>query len=91
MIALQKKKYVHVINPITGKSEQGNILSVSVLSKSCFKADAYATAMMLGDIEYAINLTNRVGEIESFIIYVDSNNDIADYSSDGFMKNIINP
>ena len=89
--SITKKKYVHVINPITGKSEQGNILSVSVLSKSCFKADAYATAMMLGDIDYAIDLTNRVGEIESFIIYVDSNNDIADYSSDGFMKNIINP
>jgi len=89
--SITKKKYVHVINPITGKSEQGKILSVSVLSKSCFKADAYATAMMLGDIEYAIDLTNRVGEIESFIIYVDSNNDIADYSSDGFMKNIINP
>ena len=46
---------------------------------------------MLGDLEYAIDLTNRVGEIESFIIYVDSNNDITDYSSDGFMKNIINP
>ena len=89
--SITNKKYVHVINPITGKSEQGNILSVSVLSKSCFEADAYATAMMLGDIEYAINLTNRVEEIESFIIYVDSNNDIADYSSDGFMKNIINP
>ena len=89
--SITKKKYVHVINPITGKSEQGKILSVSVLSKSCFQADAYATAMMLGDIEYAIDLTNRVAEIESFIIYVDSNNDIADYSSDGFMKNIINP
>ena len=89
--SITKKKYVHVINPINGKSEQGNILSVSVLSKSCFKADAYATAMMLGDIEYAIDLTNRVGEIESFIIYVDSNNDISDYSSGGFMKNIINP
>jgi len=89
--SITKKKYVHVINPITGKSEQGNILSVSVLSKSCFKADAYATAMMLGDIEYAIDLTNRLWEIESFIIYVDSNNDITDYSSDGFMKNIINP
>jgi hypothetical protein len=46
---------------------------------------------MLGDIEYAINLTNRIEEIESFIIYVDSDNDITDYSSDGFMKNIINP
>ena len=89
--SITKKKYVHVINPINGKSEQGNILSVSVLSNSCFKADAYATAMMLGDIDYAIDLTNRVGEIESFIIYVDSNNDINDYSSDGFMKNIINP
>ena len=89
--SITKKKYVHVINPITGKSEQGKILSVSVLSKSCFQADAYATAMMLGDIEYAIDLTNRVEEIESFIIYVDSNNNITDYSSDGFTKNIINP
>ena len=89
--SITKKKYVHVINPITGKSEQGKILSVSVLSKSCFQADAYATAMMLGDMEYAIDLTNRVEEIESFIIYVDSNNNITDYSSDGFMKNIINP
>ena len=26
--SITKKKYVHVINPITGKSEQGNILSV---------------------------------------------------------------
>jgi thiamine biosynthesis lipoprotein len=89
--SITKKKYVHVINPINGKSKQGKILSVSVLSKSCFQADAYATAMMLGDMEYAIDLTNRVEEIESFIIYVDSNNNINDYSSDGFMKNIINP
>lgn len=88
--SITNKKYVHVINPITGKSEQGKILSVSVLSNSCFKADAYATAMMLGDIEYAIDLTNRVEEIESFIIYIDSNNNITNYSSDGFKKNIIN-
>ena len=85
------KKYVHVINPINGKSEQGKILSVSVLSNSCFMADAYATAMMLGGIDYAINLTNSLDDIESFIIYVDSNNDITNYSSDGFKKNIINP
>jgi len=89
--SITNKKYVHIINPITGKSEQGKILSVSVLSNSCFKADAYATAMMLGDIEYAIDLTDRVEDIESFIIYVDSNNNITNYSSDGFKKNIINP
>ena len=89
--SITNKKYVHIINPITGKSEQGKILSVSVLSNSCFKADAYATAMMLGDIEYAIDLTDRVEDIESFIVYVDSNNNITNYSSDGFKKNIINP
>ena len=89
--SITNKKYVHIINPITGKSEQGKILSVSVLSNSCFKADAYATAMMLGDIEYAIDLSDRVEDIESFIIYVDSNNNITNYSSDGFKKNIINP
>ena len=39
-------KYVHTLNPINGKSEQTNILSVSVLAENCFEADAYATAFI---------------------------------------------
>ena len=73
-------KYVHTINPLNGKSQQSNILSASVISKSCFVADAYATAM-----------TKNNDEIESLIIYFDSNNNLSEYISDGFKELIIEP
>ena len=84
-------KYVHTINPINGKSQQSNILSASVISKSCFVADAYATAMMVGNLDYIINLTENNDEIESLIIYFDSNNNISEYISNGFKELIIQP
>ena len=84
-------KYVHTINPLNGKSQQSNILSASVISKSCFVADAYATAMMVGNLDYIINLTENNDEIESLIIYFDSNNNLSEYISDGFKELIIEP
>ena len=84
-------KYVHTINPINGKSQQSNILSASVISKSCFVADAYATAMMVGNLDYIINLTENNDDIESLIIYFDSNNNLLEYISDGFKELIIQP
>ena len=85
------KKYVHTINPINGKSQETNVLSASVISESCFTADAFATAMMVGDIDNAIKLTEDNDEIDSFIIYVDSLNNVTEYSSFGFKKLFINP
>ena len=85
------KKYVHTINPINGKSQETNVLSASVISESCFTADAFATAMMVGDIDNAIKLTEGNDEIDSFIIYVDSLNNVTEYSSFGFKKLFINP
>ena len=85
------EKYVHTINPINGKSEETNVLSASVISESCFTADAFATAMMVSDIDSAIKLTDDNDEIDSFIIYVDSLNNVTEYSSLGFKKLFINP
>ena len=47
--------------------------------------------MMVGDIDNAIKLTEVNDEIDSFIIYVDSLNNVAEYSSFGFKKLFINP
>ena len=41
--------------------------------------------MMVGDIDNAIKLTEDNDEIDSFIIYVDSLNNVTEYSSFGFM------
>ena len=59
--------------------EQTNIFSVSVLSKSCFVSDAFATAMMAGSLDYAKKLTKENDEIESMIIYLDDNDELKSF------------
>lgn len=40
------KKYTHTINPMTGESSPSDLLSVTVIDKSCALADAYSTALL---------------------------------------------
>ena len=80
------KKYVHIINPINGQFEQTNIFSVSVLSRSCFISDAYATAMMAGSLDNAQKLTQENDEIESLIIYLNNNDELKSFISEGFQE-----
>lgn len=40
------KKYTHTINPHTGESSPSDLLSVTVIDKSCAKADALSTALL---------------------------------------------
>jgi len=40
------KKYTHTINPHTGESAPSDLLSVTVIDKSCAKADALSTAIL---------------------------------------------
>ncbi len=40
------KRYAHTISPQTGKGIDNGVLSVSVISSSCMRADAIATAIM---------------------------------------------
>lgn len=40
------EKYTHTINPHTGESSASDLLSVTVIDKSCAKADAFSTALL---------------------------------------------
>jgi thiamine biosynthesis lipoprotein len=71
-------KYVHTINPKTGKAEKSNVLSASVVSENCMTADAYATAFMAMGFEKAKALIERES-ISALIIYADANNDIKSF------------
>lgn len=69
------KRYSHIINPLTGQAGRDSLLSVTVMSDECSKADALATALMAMGYERAktfaeenpelgvllINLTNEGG------------------------------
>lgn len=65
------KKYAHTIDPRTGRPVQHNILSATVLCKSCAKADAYATAFMVVGLEEAKKILSRHGEMKAYLIYHD--------------------
>lgn len=41
------KRISHIVNPLTGKSEQSNLLSVTIVAPDCMTADAWATACMV--------------------------------------------
>ena len=61
----QGKKYVHTINPKTGKTVQSNVLSASVLASSTMLADAYATALMAMPFERGRSLIDSLNDVEA--------------------------
>ena len=58
----------HTINPLTGFPIKSKVLSVTVLSKTCMVADAWATALMVLDYETGSKLVNDNTEIEAIWI-----------------------
>jgi thiamine biosynthesis lipoprotein len=64
-----KRKYAHTIDPKTGYPVQHNILSATVLTNRCMKADAYATAFMVMGLERAKKVLEKHPELMVYFIY----------------------
>ncbi len=71
--SLTGQMYVHLINPIKGLPSRSKILSVSVISRDCMTADAFATALMVMPIELGKKIVNDNDFIEAY--WVISNGD----------------
>ena len=65
------RKFAHTIDPKTGYPVQHNILSATVLAKSCAVADAYATAFMVMGLEHAQKVLECHPELMAYLIYND--------------------
>ena len=65
------RKYAHTIDPATGYPVQHNILSATVLAKTCAVADAYATSFMVMGLERAKEILDRHPELMVYFIYDD--------------------
>jgi thiamine biosynthesis lipoprotein len=61
----QGNKYVHTINPKTGKTVKSDVLSSSVLAPTTMLADAYATALMAMPFEKGNNLIESLPQVEA--------------------------
>ena len=70
------QKIAHIINPKTGFPETSSLLSVSVFSKECAVADAYATAFMVMGLEKSIAFVNANDDLEALFIYSDEEGDL---------------
>lgn len=84
--SLTGEKYVHIINPLTGKAVKNSILSATVLSNSTIKADGYATALMMFSIENIPAFLEKHPDLYVFLIYADETNQLKYFYSEGFTR-----
>ena len=73
----------HEVDPVQRKMASTNILSATVIASSTIKADAYATAFCIVDL----NEIKRIAKREALkvkIVYLDDNEERKVYESDGF-------
>jgi thiamine biosynthesis lipoprotein len=74
----------HSIDPRTGFPAKNNLLSVTVLAKTCVLADAYATAFMVLGLEESMDLVEKTDAMEAYFIYLDQSGSIETTSTSGF-------
>ena len=67
----KNKEYGHTLNPKTGLPEKNQLLSVSIFSDNCMKADAFATACMAAGLKRSIRMIEQNNDIEGYLIYLD--------------------
>jgi thiamine biosynthesis lipoprotein len=87
--SITNKKYVHTINPLNGKAEQGDVLSSYVIAKTCAEADGYATTFMAMGIEKSKKLLSELDKVDAYLVYSDSLGKTKTYITTGFEKLII--
>lgn len=76
------KKYVHIINPKTGYAMPSNLLSVSVFTKDCMTADAYATAFMVMGLAAAKKTAVANKNLAVLFIYSDDKGQLQTFATD---------
>lgn len=70
--SLTGQKYVHTLNPKTGRPQPSNLLSATVIAPSAMLADGYATTLMaLGGIEKAKDFLTQHKELKAVLLYSD--------------------
>ena len=81
-------KYAHTISPFTGFPKNQKLLSVSVITKDCMTADAFATAFMVLGLEKTISILNENPELKAYLIFSNDNNEFSTYTTDNLKGNI---
>lgn len=88
--SLTGERYVHTIDPITGFTKNSKVLSASVIAPTCAEADAFATAFMAMDLKASKALLKQEKQLEAYLIYLDDQQQVQEYMTEGFQKRMPN-
>lgn len=81
------ERYIHILNAKTGYPLKSNLLAVSIITNTCMKADAYATALMSMGLEGSRKFLETHQELKAYFIYEDQNKELKTLSVNGFPRN----
>lgn len=83
------RKYVHSINPITGRATQSDVLSATVVAPSTMLADGYATMFMVMGLAKSKAFLEKHPDFAVLLVYSDDKYQEAIYKTKLFEKLII--
>ncbi|WP_324677405.1 FAD:protein FMN transferase [Hymenobacter sp. GOD-10R] len=82
-------KSAHLINPKTGYAFQNEMVSVTVIARDAMTADAYDNALMGMGLTKALTFLKRHRDLQAYLIYQRPDGAMADTSTLGFQKLIV--
>lgn len=80
-----KRRFSHIIHPLTGMPVSNGVISVSVLTEKCITADGLATAIMVMGADSGISMVNKMANTECLVITVDKYGRMTNHYSAGFI------
>lgn len=83
-----RTRFAHTIHPLTGIALHNNIISVTVIAKDCFTADAFDNPLILMGVEKGLAFIAQHPEyaLEAIYIYKDKDGTIKEAFSQGFKQ-----
>ena len=78
------EKFVHTIDPNTGFTKNSKVLSTSVITATCARADAFATAFMAMELEDSKMFLERQNDMDAYIIFLDEKGETNEFMTEGF-------
>lgn len=76
-------KYSHTIHPKTGFPELSNLLSVTIITSDCMRADALATTCMVMGLDTCIPFIQSLSDVEALLIFSDQKGALQTWYSSG--------
>ena len=83
------RKYVHSINPITGKSTPSDVLSATVVAPTTMYADGYATMFMVMGLEKSKMFLEKHPDMAVLLVYSNEKNEELVFKTKSFEKLIV--